>query len=110
MYTFFYSTLPAVDNFPKGPTLFEPVIQKAVQLARCPNPAGIQRYVVLLVLTDGPLSDGQFSDRQKTIDAVVEASSLPLSIMFVGVGDDPVCAVPRHPFISFYPSSNQILI
>ena len=59
----------------------------------------MQRYVVLLVLTDGPLTDGQFSDRQKTIDAVVEASQLPLSIMFVGVGDDPVSA-SHHPIIS----------
>ena len=107
-----YPTLSpqAVDKFPKGPTLFEPVIHKAVQLARCPNPPGVQRYVVLLVLTDGPLTDGQFSDRQKTIDAVLEASQLPLSIMFVGVGDDPVCVVPHsapyhfiHPFIVPHP-------
>jgi hypothetical protein len=39
---------------------------------------------VLLVLTDG-----KFTDKQKTIDAVVQAAELPLSLMFVGVGDDP---------------------
>ena len=68
----------------KGPTCFEPIVLKGMLLANAASPDGINRYVVLIVLTDG-----KFSDKQKTIDAVVQAAQLPLSIMFVGVGDDP---------------------
>ena len=77
-----------------GPTLFEPVIRKAIALANATGgyaTTDTHKYVVLIVLTDG-----KFTDKQKTIDAVAEASQLPLSIMFVGVGDDPVCVVPHH--------------
>ena len=41
----------------------------------------IQQYLVLLLLTDGVLSD--MSD---TIDALVRASRLPMSVIIVGVG------------------------
>ena len=33
------------------------------------------------------MTDGQISDMQKTIDEIVRASFLPLSIIIVGVGD-----------------------
>ena len=41
-----------------------------------------QRYTILLIITDGIISD-----LQKTIDAIVYGSRLPLSIIIVGVGD-----------------------
>ena len=40
-----------------------------------------QKYSILLIITDGIISD-----LQKTIDEVVYGSSLPLSIIIVGVG------------------------
>ena len=40
-----------------------------------------QHYTILLVFTNGELSDFQ-----STIDEVVNASNSPLSIIFVGVG------------------------
>lgn len=39
-------------------------------------------YYVLLVVTDG-----RINDFQDTVDLIVKASSLPLSILFVGVGN-----------------------
>jgi vacuolar-type H+-ATPase subunit F/Vma7 len=38
--------------------------------------------MILLILTDGIIND-----MQKTIDEIVRGSSLPLSIIIVGVGD-----------------------
>lgn len=40
-----------------------------------------QKYTILLIITDGIISD-----LQKTIDQVVYGSELPLSIIIVGVG------------------------
>ena len=39
-------------------------------------------YYVLLVVTDGKIND-----YQDTVDLIVRAASLPLSILFVGVGN-----------------------
>jgi len=40
-----------------------------------------QKYNILLIITDGIISD-----LQKTIDQIVYGSDLPLSIIIVGVG------------------------
>ena len=40
-----------------------------------------QKYTILLILTDGVIND-----LDKTIDEVVKASMLPLSIIIVGIG------------------------
>jgi len=41
-----------------------------------------QRYSILLILTDGAISD-----LPATINKIVDASNLPLSIVIVGVGN-----------------------
>lgn len=41
-----------------------------------------QKYTICLILTDGIVND-----MQPTIDEIVKASGLPLSIIIVGVGD-----------------------
>lgn len=41
-----------------------------------------QKYMILLIITDGIIND-----MQKTIDEIVRGSSLPLSIIIVGVGE-----------------------
>jgi len=62
-----------------GPTLFAPVI-KAASAAASPPTAHL-RYNVLLILTDGAIMD-----MDDTINSIIAASSLPLSILIVGVG------------------------
>jgi hypothetical protein len=42
-----------------------------------------QKYCILLILTDGKIDD-----LKETIEAVVEASHQPLSIIMVGIGND----------------------
>ncbi|KAK3403621.1 hypothetical protein EUGRSUZ_K00066 [Eucalyptus grandis] len=64
-----------------GPTLFGPVISNAAQIAGQSLANGHHRYFVLLIITDGVVTD-----LQETKDALVKASDLPLSILIVGVG------------------------
>ncbi|KAJ0704407.1 putative transcription factor C2H2 family [Helianthus annuus] len=75
-----------------GPTSFAPVIEKAMTIV---EESGGQ-YHVLVIIADGQVTRsvdtgrGQLSPQeQKTVDAIVEASKLPLSIVLVGVGDGP---------------------
>ncbi|KAF8051869.1 hypothetical protein N665_1658s0005 [Sinapis alba] len=64
-----------------GPTLFGPVINSAAMIAIQSLEHGSRRYYVLLIITDGVITD-----LQETKDALVSASDLPLSILIVGVG------------------------
>ncbi|CAM9104353.1 unnamed protein product [Pylaiella littoralis] len=64
-----------------GPTLFTEVLQTAMARANRPASQLDQRYDVLLILTDGIIND-----MQQTIDSLVAASDLPLSVVIVGVG------------------------
>ncbi|KAJ9135399.1 hypothetical protein P3X46_032586 [Hevea brasiliensis] len=75
-----------------GPTSFAPVIEMASTIV---EQSGGQ-YHVLLIIADGQVTRsvdtarGQLSPQErKTVDAIVEASKLPLSIVLVGVGDGP---------------------
>ncbi|KAK3023662.1 hypothetical protein RJ639_043543 [Escallonia herrerae] len=64
-----------------GPTLFGPVIRNAAEIAAQSLSYNNNKYFVLLIITDGVLTD-----LQETKDALVRASDLPLSILIVGVG------------------------
>jgi vacuolar-type H+-ATPase subunit F/Vma7 len=70
-----------------GPTYFAPIIKQATVMAALADkamtasPAAKQSYLVLLIITDGVITD-----TSETIDAIVNASELPLSIIIVGVG------------------------
>ncbi|KAJ4729329.1 E3 ubiquitin-protein ligase RGLG2-like protein [Melia azedarach] len=75
-----------------GPTSFAPVIEMAMTIVE--QSAG--QYHVLLIIADGQVTRSVDTERsrlspqeQKTVDAIVEASKLPLSIVLVGVGDGP---------------------
>lgn len=75
-----------------GPTSFAPIIEMATTIV---EKSGGQ-YHVLLIIADGQVTrsvdthHGQLSSQeQKTIDAIVQASEFPLSIILVGVGDGP---------------------
>lgn len=65
-----------------GPTLFAPLINTAGQMAASFAAHSANQYVILLILTDGVIMD-----MQQTIDAIVNASRLPLSIIIIGVGN-----------------------
>ena len=65
-----------------GPTNFSPILRLVNEMTedlKCSQ--ANQKYSILLIITDGIISD-----LQKTIDEVVYGSSLPLSIIIVGVG------------------------
>ncbi|KAG6611232.1 copine-like protein [Phytophthora cinnamomi] len=71
-----------------GPTLFAPLVHQAAAIARtfsAPSEqggGGNLKYFVLLIITDGAIMD-----MQQTIDELVQASTLPLSIVIVAVGN-----------------------
>ncbi|XP_062180385.1 protein BONZAI 3-like [Phragmites australis] len=65
-----------------GPTMFGPVINKAAEIASQSLQCANNKYFVLLIITDGVLTD-----IQETKDSIVRASDLPLSILIVGVGN-----------------------
>ncbi|XP_061584711.1 copine-9-like isoform X2 [Cololabis saira] len=73
----YFQSLRSVQLY--GPTNFAPVVN---QVARCAQEVtdGSQ-YFVLLMITDGVISD-----MAQTKEAVVNAASLPMSIIIVGVG------------------------
>jgi hypothetical protein len=79
-----------INNMPllsfSGPTNFAPVINEAV-MAVGQNMQGFF-YSVLLILTDGLICD-----IDDTINAIVDASRCPLSIIIVGVGDEDFSAM-----------------
>ncbi|XP_024519933.1 protein BONZAI 1 isoform X2 [Selaginella moellendorffii] len=64
-----------------GPTLFAPVVNMASSIASEYISQEKQKYFVLLIITDGVITD-----LHQTINAIVNAASLPLSILIVGVG------------------------
>ncbi|CAG7891628.1 unnamed protein product [Brassica rapa] len=75
-----------------GPTSFAPIIDMAMTIV---EQSGGQ-YHVLVIIADGQVTrsvdteNGQLSPQElKTVDAIVQASKLPLSIVLVGVGDGP---------------------
>ncbi|XP_020107108.1 E3 ubiquitin-protein ligase RGLG2-like isoform X2 [Ananas comosus] len=75
-----------------GPTSFAPMIEMAMTIVG--NSGG--QYHVLLIIADGQVTrsvDTEFgqlsSQERRTVDAIVKASELPLSIILVGVGDGP---------------------
>lgn len=75
-----------------GPTSYGPVIEAAIEIVEKSK----GQYHVLLIIADGQVTrsvdtgDGEMSPQEEqTIKAIVDASSYPLSIILVGVGDGP---------------------
>ncbi|KAI8533572.1 hypothetical protein RHMOL_Rhmol10G0020900 [Rhododendron molle] len=75
-----------------GPTSFAPVIEMAMTIV---EQSGGQ-YHVLVIIADGQVTrsvdteGGQLSPQERrTVEAIVQASKFPLSIILVGVGDGP---------------------
>ncbi|XP_010247209.1 PREDICTED: E3 ubiquitin-protein ligase RGLG1-like [Nelumbo nucifera] len=68
---------------PAEPTSFAPIIEMAMKVVE--ESGG--RYHVLLIFTDGQVP--QQSTQKETMDAIVAASTYPLFIILIGVGDGP---------------------
>ncbi|KAK7313811.1 hypothetical protein VNO77_39013 [Canavalia gladiata] len=75
-----------------GPTSYAPVIEAAIDIVEKSH----GQFHVLVIVADGQVTtnssseDGELSPQEeRTINAIVEASSYPLSIILVGVGDGP---------------------
>lgn len=64
-----------------GPTYFSHVLNQVTQCVK--NNLQSPLYNILLILTDG-----EIHDMAQTIDMIVNASQLPLSIIIVGVGEE----------------------
>jgi hypothetical protein len=63
-----------------GPTHFAPIINKIIEeIKRIDD---VYEYHVLMILTDGMIED-----MEETIDALVEGSFYPLSVIIVGIGN-----------------------
>jgi len=77
--TAYRKTLLAIRPF--APTEFAPVIHHVAKFAKASSRQGFEHYFVLLILTDGCVSD-----EQRTMEAIVEASTLPMSIIVLGIG------------------------
>lgn len=65
-----------------GPTYFSRIISQVSKKASEPFSSDHQHYSILLIITDGVIND-----MKKTIDEVVKASTKPMSIIIVGVGN-----------------------
>ncbi|XP_050535991.1 copine-8-like isoform X2 [Daktulosphaira vitifoliae] len=63
-----------------GPTNFSPVINHVAKFAQTYQDGS--QYFVLLIITDGVITD-----MHQTKQAIIKASTLPLSIIIVGVGN-----------------------
>lgn len=67
-----------------GPTNFSPIINEVSSMAHeSLHSSSKTQYFVLLMITDGVISDMEATKR-----AIVKAARLPLSIIIVGVGSD----------------------
>jgi len=65
-----------------GPTLFSSILQTTSLIANAFTSQQKQKYYILLVITDGSIDD-----MEQSIQNIVKASYLPLSIVIVGVGN-----------------------
>lgn len=65
-----------------GPTLLAPIVNAVTNSTRSQGcRQDNQRYTILLVLTDGAINDVD-----ETINAIIDASREPMSIIIIGVG------------------------
>ncbi|XP_059367459.1 copine-8 [Carassius carassius] len=73
----YYQSLKSVQLY--GPTNFSPVINHVARYAASIKDGS--QYFILLIITDGVISD-----MAQTKESIVNAASLPMSIIIVGVG------------------------
>lgn len=79
VFKIYQNVLPLLELY--GPTNFSPCIRAATDAVK--QSTGKFCYSVLLIITDGMISDAT-----ETVDALVEASNYPMSVIIVGVGNE----------------------
>ncbi|KAA6366893.1 MAG: putative Copine family protein 2, partial [Streblomastix strix] len=62
-----------------GPTNFAPLINETINIVK-----SARAYHILIIVTDG-----QVTNERDTVNAIVNASNFPISIICIGVGDGP---------------------
>ncbi|CAG2110471.1 unnamed protein product, partial [Medioppia subpectinata] len=82
------SSLKVVEPAPGGCRQFAPVINESLALAK--NFQNGKHYFVLTILTTG-----SHADTGDTLEAIVKASALPVSVLIVGVGGAAFTALKR---------------
>ena len=65
-----------------GPTYFAPLISFWNEMVRAELEKNKKKYYIFLILTDGAIHD-----IDETVDWIVESSSLPISIIIIGIGN-----------------------
>lgn len=65
-----------------GPTVFSEIVQAAADHSRAEARDNDQAYTILLIITDGVINDVD-----QTLEALYQASSLPISVVIIGVGE-----------------------
>lgn len=78
-YNFLLGQIAQKNLILSGPTSFVPIIKKAIDIVKKEF-----SYHILLIICDGAVTD-----KQSTINAIVEASNYPISIVCIGVGKGP---------------------
>lgn len=65
-----------------GPTLFNPLLTETCKIAQKFKEEGSNDYIILLILTDGMIHD-----MNNTINSIIKAAYLPISVIIVGIGN-----------------------
>lgn len=85
----YYQALEAFQL--SGPTIISQVINQAAAMAnQRPISQSSQHYTVLLIMTDGVIND-----KDQTVEAIVRASALPMSVLILGIGDEDFTEMER---------------
>ena len=91
------------NNFAKGSSII-PSIEEAIGLYKKNN-----RFVVLIIISDGLFESSEY---KKIIQKICEASAYPISIIFVGLGDNDFTMIQKldnNIVDSSYEISDQVL-
>ncbi|KAM3142687.1 hypothetical protein pb186bvf_005071 [Paramecium bursaria] len=81
-----------------GPTYFGPIISESIKLAQQNKQQEKDNYMVLVILTDGVITD-----LTKVEELIEQASFLPISIIIVGVGNDSFDMMRKLDGDDFFP-------
>jgi hypothetical protein len=86
LFQLYRQTLPNLQF--SGPTYFAPIITECCKVVDAARSQGYFGYTILTILTDGVIND-----MAQAISVMIQASTLPISIVIVGVGNEDFSAM-----------------